>query len=303
MNNKRLKLSIIIVNYNTKDILEKCLENLRLLLSDKSKGSNEVIVVENGSSDDSAKMVKLKFPEVKLVESENVGLAAGSNLGLKESTGDYVLYLGSDAFPEVGSLEGIIDYMEKDDSLGVATCKLLTRDNELDMDAHRGFPTLWVSFTYFSKLYKLFPKSRVFNGYFMGYESFEIPHEIDLCISHFMLIKKEVFDKIGKWDTRFFVFGEDVDFCYRVKEAGFKIMYLPQWTCVHFKGSSIGLRKESKDVTKASSETIKRMKIARSEARYLFYEKYYSTRYPKIFLWLIKLLFEIEKFFIIWKYF
>lgn len=289
------RLSVIIINYNTKDILEKCLENLRLLFSNKSKGSNEVIVVDNGSKDGSAEMIKKKFPEVILIESENVGLAAGSNLGLKKTSGDYILYLGSDAFPEVGSLDGLMDYMEKDAVLGVATCKLLTRDGKYDMDAHRGFPTLWVSFTYFSKLYKLFPKSHLFGGYFMEYENFEVPHEIDLCISHFMLVKRKVFEKVGEWDTRFFVFGEDVDFCYRVKEADFKIMYLPQWTCLHLKGATIGLRKESKDVTKASPETIKRMKIVRAQARYLFYEKFYSTRYPKLFLWLIKFLFEVEK--------
>lgn len=293
------KLSIIIINYNTKEILEKCLENLRTLTADSITSDKEVIVVDNGSTDGSLQMVQSKFPEVALIISENLGLAHGSNLGLRKASGDYILYLGSDAFPEVGTLEAMIDYMEKDDKLGVATCKLLTRDSNYDMDAHRGFPTLWVSFTYFSKLYKLFPKTRLFDGYFMGYENLNFPHEIDLCISHFMLIKKEVFKKIGDWDTRYFVFGEDVDFCYRVKEAGFKIMYLPQWTCIHFKGSTIGLRKESKDVSKASPETKKRMKVARAEARYLFFEKYYSTKYPTIVLWLIKLIFEVEKLFIL----
>ena len=287
-------LSVIIVNYNTKDILEKCLENLRLVFSNELKDYKEVIVVDNGSGDGSSEMVKTKFPEVILVETKNVGLAAGSNLGLRKSTGDYILYLGSDAFPEVDTLEGMMECMEKDDSIGVATCKLLTRDSKYDMDAHRGFPTLWVSFTYFSRLYKLFPKSRLFGGYFMEYENLDVPHEIDLCISHFMLIKREVFRKIGEWDTRFFVFGEDVDFCYRVKEAGFKIMYLPQWTCVHFKGSSIGLRKESKDVTKASSETIKKMRVARIQARYLFYEKFYAKKYPKPLLYFLKFVHNLE---------
>ncbi len=293
------KLSIIIVNYNTRDILEKCLENLRILRANNSTQAKEVIVVDNGSKDGSTEMVRTKFPEVTLIESENIGLAAGSNLGLRKSTGDYILYLGSDAFPEVGVLEGMMEYMEKDNSLGIATCKLLTRDSKYDMDAHRGFPTLWVSFTYFFKLYRIFPKSCLFGGYFMEYENLDIPHEIDLCISHFMLVKREVFEKIGEWDERFFVFGEDVDLCYRVKKAGFKIMYLPQWTCIHFKGSSVGLRKESKDVSKASSETKKRMKVVRAQARFLFFEKYYSTKYPKVFLYLLKLIFEIEKLFIL----
>ena len=273
-----MRVSIVIVNFNTSEQLKDCLGNIF------SQGEDvEVIVVDNASSDDSVEMVKNNFPNVKLlVAKENNGLAYGSNLGLDISTGEYILYLGSDVFPEEGVIEGLVEFMDENTNVGISTCKLILRNGNIDMDAHRGFPTPWASFTHFNKLNMLFPKSKVFNQYFLGYKDLTEPHEIDLCISHFMLVRKKVFDEIGIWDEDFFVFGEDVDFCYRVKKAGWEIMYLPQFTAVHYKGVSIGTRKESKDITKASDETKIRMRKSTTDAMKLFYKKHYSNVYPKI---------------------
>ena len=273
-----MKVSVVIVNYNTSEQLKDCLNNLL------SQGIElEIIVVDNASSDDSVEMVRTNFPNVKLVEAkENKGLAHGSNLGLEVATGDYVLYLGSDAYPEKGVIDGMVEFMDKNINIGISTCKLVLRNGSLDMDAHRGFPTPWASLTHFTKLNSLFPKSKFFNQYFLGYEDFTRPHEIDLCISHFMMVRKKVFDRVGRWDEDFFVFGEDVDFCYRVKKAGWKIMYLPQFTAIHYKGVSVGTRKGSQDISKASSETKVRMKRSTTDAMKLFYRKHYSGVYPKI---------------------
>ncbi|HSX39785.1 MAG TPA: glycosyltransferase, partial [Candidatus Saccharimonadales bacterium] len=164
-------------------------------------------------------------------------------------------------------------------------CKLLLRSGKLDMDAHRGFPTPWAAITHFSKLNKLFPESATLNQYFLAGRDMNSPHEIDLCISHFMLIKNEVFAKVGLWDETYFVYGEDVDFCYRVKQAGFKIMYLPQFSAVHYKGATVGIRKETSDIQNAATqsvETRKRMKLETTRAMKLFYEKHYSKKYPLI---------------------
>jgi len=195
------KVSVIIVNYNTKDILEDCIRNL-----DGQYKNMEVFVIDNDSPDGSAEMVKREFaqedyPWLKLIEAPNNGLAASSNIGLEKTTGDYLLYMGSDAFPEKGTIEGMVDYMEEHKKVGVATCKLVQRDSKLDMDAHRGFPTPWVAISHFLWLDRMFPKSKVFNGYFMGYENLDEPHEIDLCISHFMLIKREVLLKLKMHKT------------------------------------------------------------------------------------------------------
>jgi hypothetical protein len=116
----------------------------------------------------------------------------------------------------------------------------------------------------------------------MGWADMSKPHEIDLCISHFMMVKREVLAKIGPWDEDFFVYGEDVDFCWRVKEAGYKIYYLPQFECLHYKGVSVGTRKESADVAKMDSATKSRMKKETTRAMRLFYKKHMYKRCPWI---------------------
>jgi len=276
------KVSVIIVNYNTKDILEDCIRNL-----EGQYKNMEVIVIDNDSPDGSAEMVKREFsqedyPWLKLIEAPNNGLAASSNIGLEKATGGYLLYMGSDAFPEKGTIEGMVNYMEEHKKVGVATCKLVQRDSKLDMDAHRGFPTPWVAISHFLCLDRMFPRSKFFNGYFMGYENLNEPHEIDLCISHFMLIKREVFNDIGKWDADFFLYGEDVDLCWRTKEKGWTILYLPKWKALHYKGASIGIRKTTQDVTTATPELKLKMHKTSAKAMRIFYDKHWKNKYPVI---------------------
>ena len=270
------KVSAIIINFNTKDILLECIQNLK-----KCGYENlEIIVVDNGSSDGLYEAVVKHYPEVKAIKSSNVGLAAGSNIGFENSTGEYLLYLGSDAFPEKDTISGLVGYLEKNQNVGAATCKLVTRDNNVDMDAHRGFPTPWAALTHFSKLNRIFPKSKIFNQYFIGWKDLNVPHEIDLCISHFMMIPRKTLEEVGQWDEDFFVYGEDVDMCYRIKQAGYKIMYLPQWKAIHYKGVSVGIRKESRDLSKSTRETRLKMSKERTKAMRLFYKKHYSKKYP-----------------------
>lgn len=279
----------MIVNFNTKDILRDCLNNI---LKTKIHLDYEIIVVDNGSSDGSADMVKSEFPSIKLIAGENVGLAKGYNVGLKNSSGRYILYLGSDAFPKDRTLAGMVSVLDDDQSIGIATCKLVLRNGMLDLDAHRGFPTPWTSISHFIGLGKLFPKSKLFNQYFMGYKDFSKPHEIDLCISHFMMVRRAVFDYVGKWDEDYFVYGEDVDFCYRTKKVGYKIMYLPMFEATHIKGASVGTRKESADVSTATKETKVKMSAETTRAMKLFYEKHYKNVYPKLITFSV--LFGIE---------
>lgn len=275
-------LAIIIVNYNTKDVLRDCLKNLMQVAPNGAK----IIVVDNGSKDGSADMLesefpKAQYPQVYLIRTQNNGLAVGYNLGITHSgDADYLLFMGTDAFPKPGCVEGVMDFLEANPKAGVATAKLVLRSGALDMDAHRGFPTPWTAITHFVGLDRMFPKSYMFNKYFMGWSDMTKSHEIDLCISHFMLVKKQVFDKIGRWDEEFFVYGEDVDFCWRVKQAGFRIFYLPQFECLHYKGVGVGIRKESADVSKADEATKSRMRAETTRAMRLFYQKHMYKRYP-----------------------
>ncbi len=239
------KISVIIVNYCTESLIERNVSNLLDIYE-----NCEIIFVDNNSPDESADLVQEKFgnnPKVTLIKTQNNGLAAGYNLGLKKATGDYILYLGTDTFPTREVLNELVEYMDKNPQVGVATAKLHTRDGVVDLDAHRGFPTPMVAITHLMFLDKLFPKFRFFNGYSMGYKDFNTVHEIDVCISHFMFVRPEVHKKIGDWDLKYWLYGEDIDFCYRVKQAGFKIMYMGTMPVLHYKGAAVG-RDTSKDI-------------------------------------------------------
>lgn len=284
------KVSVVIVNINTKDVLYLCLKNLSGIYENL-----EVIVCDMNSQDNSAEMVEREFPLVKLCRLPNNGLAFGLNKGVEIATGDYILYLGSDAFPKKGTIEGLVDYLKKHESVGGAVAKVLLRDGSFDMDTHRGFPTPWVSFTHFLKLDKLFPNSKHFAKYFMTYENLEQEHEIDASITHFLFVSKKAQDKVGKWDDKnFFLYGEDIDFCFRLKESGFKIMYLPNLTAEHWKGVAIGIRKVSQDVaTKTNVFDFMGKKVSRAQSKVMiqefstnametFYNKHYRKNYPFI---------------------
>jgi GT2 family glycosyltransferase len=212
---------------------------------------------------------------------ENKGLTAASNLALAETQGDFVLYLGADAFPQPGVIKGIARFMQEHPDVGIATARLVLRDGGIDWDAHRGFPTPWAALTHFSGLNRLFPRSKIFNQYFLGYKDLITPHEIDLCISHFMFVRRDVFDKIGPWDEDFFLYGEDVDLCYRAKAAGFKVMYLPGFEVLHYKGASVGVRQQTLDVSTASPETKVRAARLSTRAMELFYRKHLVKQYPR----------------------
>ena len=148
----------------------------------------------------------------------------------------------------------------------------------MDADTQRGFPTPWVAFTHFTGLEDLFPKSRLFGGYFLVDKDMGRIHDIDLCTTHFMFTKKKIFEEVGLWDEDFFVYGEDVDLCWRVKKAGWRIVYVPGAKVLHYKGVSLGIRKETLDITKATKATKKKMIFETTQAMLKFYRKHYKGK-------------------------
>jgi len=277
-------LSVIILNYNTKDLLRDCLKSV---ISDKRI---EIIVVDNASTDGSAEMVKKEFPQVELIVSKkNLGFAAGNNLALKKASGKYILFLNSDAQVKPETFKKMIAFMESDPQIGASTAKTMLFSGRMDPDCHRGFPTPWASVCYFLGLERLFPKSRFFGQYHKFYLDLNKPHEIDAGFGTFMVVRAEVLKQVGNWDENYFFYGEDLDLFYRIKKAGWRVMFYPEPLVMHHKGASSGLRTESKEVTRASREI--RIKTAKTsiKAMEIFYKKFYKDKYPFWATWLVLL--------------
>ncbi len=298
---KKPTLSIIILNYNTKDLLESCLLSVKKARVGGVK--LQTIVVDNASTDESVNMVKKKFPWAELVVSKkNLGYSGGNNLGLKKAKGDYVLFLNSDVEIKSNSLVEMVDFVNTDKRIGVVTPKVELFSGGMDPDCHRGFPTPWASITYFLGLEFLFPTSKVFGRYHMGYLDLDKAHEMDAGFGTFMFVRKAVLNQVGSWDEKYFFYGEDLDFFYRIKEAGWKVMFYPKVLALHHKGASSGLRKESKQISIANRET--RIKTAKASivAMEIFYRKFYKGKYNPLLTALILVGIRIKGFFRILKF-
>lgn len=291
-----MDLSIVIVSYNTRLLLKNCLLSLRKNLIKSI--SYEVIVVDNASIDGSAEMVQRDFIDVLLIKNkENLGFTKGNNLGIKKAKGRYILFLNADTVVYEKTIQVVMGFMDKHKEAGVVTCKVLLPDGSLDDSCHRGFPTPWSSFCYFSGLSKLFPQSRLLGGYSMSYADFTIPHEIDSCSGAFMMVRKQAGEQIGWWDEDFFWYGDDLDFCYRLKEKDWKVLFLPVVKILHYKGASGGIKAISKHLTSATRDTKISATNARFKAMRLFYSKHYKNKYPKAITEIVALGINIKRFF------
>jgi len=281
-------ISFIIVNYNTKELLKDCVNNL--LEIKKEIHEVEVIVVDNQSFDGSEELMTYEYKDkVTFIKNPKNNLPDGHNLGYQASTGKYVVHLGTDCYPKAKDLLELIRYVEENPSVGLVTAKLVTKDGSIDWDAHRGLVTPWVALTHWTGLDNMFPTSKLFGGYFLKYKDFSKPHEIDVCISHFMLIKKEAYQKVDHWDNTYFMYGEDMDFCLRIQEAGYKIYYIPGVEILHYKGGGIG-RTTTAEEMNASRRDYNHMKKVRMEtvrAMRIFYATHMAKRYPFFINWLV----------------
>lgn len=276
-----MDLSIVIVSHNTCALLDDCLQSLARAAV--PAGGMEIIVVDNASRDGSAQMVREKYPEVCLLVCEqNLGFAAANNRGTAVSRGEYVLFLNSDTVVEERALVEPLAYLRAHPEVGSLTAKLIYPTGERDPDNHRGFPTPWNALCRFTGLSQLFPRNPRFNGYYQSDKDFDAIHAVDVIAGSFMMMPRRVFEELGGWDETYFFYGEDIDFCYRIRQAGYAIIYYPHVEVLHYKGASSGLRKESADIARPPKET--RVKVARESVRamQIFYGKFYSDKYPPL---------------------
>jgi len=285
---KKVDLSIIILSYNTKELLKRCLQSVEKARKDNCQ--IEIIVVDNASSDKSPEMVAKEFSQVKLIKSKkNLGYAGGNNLGLKRAQGEFILFLNSDTEIDKEALVKMMKFMKENPKTGASSPKTMLFSGGMDPDCHRGFPTPWASITYFLGLEKLFPKSRLFGQYHQLYLDLNKPHEIDAGFGTFMFACKKALDQVGEWDEQYFFYGEDLDLFYRIKEAGWQVMFYPKALVTHHKGASSGLRRESKAVAQPTRETRIRVAKASVKAMEIFYKKFYQDKYPSLLTWLVLL--------------
>lgn len=284
----KIKLSVIILNFNTSGLLKTCISAVLASTGFEDK-ELEVIVVDNNSSDSSVEMVEKEYRQVKLIRNKkNFGFSAGNNIGIKVAGGKFLLLLNSDTLVEPDSLITVLKVMENDRSIGASTCLLQMADGKIDPASHRGFPTPWNALSYFLGLERLFPKSRFFSGYHQGWKNFKVPHEVDCISAAFMMVSREVIDSVGLLDERFFMYGEDIDWCLRIKQAGFKIFFYPGVKTLHLKRQS---GRENK-IDQTARKNARRQFV---ETMTQFYSKHYLSKYPSFIsgivlslLWIIK---------------
>ena len=240
-------LGIVIVNWNTCELLRRC---LRTVHASAGHLSYRVVVVDNASGDDSAAMVKRDYPAVELiVNRDNVGYPRANNIGLRRlgfhgpghidsDAPRYALLLNPDTELPVDGLRRMTRFMDGRRDLGAAGPKLVLPDGSLDKACRRGFPTPTVSFYHYCGLARLFPRSRRFGRYNMTFADEDQELEVDAVVGACMLVRREAIAKAGLLDERFFMYGEDLDWAYRIKRARYKIWYYPGVTVLHVKRAS-----------------------------------------------------------------
>jgi len=237
-------LGIVIVNWNTCEFLRRCLETV---LASEGDLTFRTVVVDNASDDGSVAMVERLFPQVELIANgENLGYPHGNNIGLHHlgyrAVGDiaasaprYALLLNPDTELPPTALAEMVQFMDTRPDIGVAGPKLLLTDGSLDKACRRGFPTPMVSFYHYSGLAKLFPRNRRFGRYNMTFADEDEDLEVDSVVGAYMQVRKSVIEQVGLLDESFFMYGEDLDWSYRVKQAGYKVWYHPAVIVRHVK--------------------------------------------------------------------
>jgi O-antigen biosynthesis protein len=231
-----MQLSVIIVNYNVRHFLENALNSIIKALH---KIESEIIVVDNASDDGSVEMLREKFPDVQLVINPvNLGFAAGNNIALRIAQGEYLTLLNPDTVVQEDTFTSLMAYLNNNKNVGVVGCKILNPDGTLQLACRRSFPTPWTAFTKVVGLASLFPDSKLFGQYNLTYLNPEKSYEVDAVSGSFMFMRKVVYEQVGGLDESYFMYGEDLDWCYRIQKAGWKIYYLPETQIIHYKGES-----------------------------------------------------------------
>ncbi len=231
-----MNLSVVIVSYNTRGVLQNCLDSVFDTIKDEL--SVEVTVVDNASDDGSVQIVRSRFPQVAVIQnSRNVGFGAANNQAIKTAKDEYVLLLNPDTIVLDRAIQKTVHFMEQHPEADIVGCKLLNLDGSLQPSC-RSFPSIANCFFETLFLYKLFPKNKVIGRYHMTCFSYNKVAEVDMVAGSFMMIKRAVFQYVGGFDEDFFLYSEETDLCLRAKRQGYNVLFFPHASVIHLGGQS-----------------------------------------------------------------
>jgi GT2 family glycosyltransferase len=257
-------VSVLVVSHNVRELLRDTLNAL-----DNEGGPNvEVIVADNASADGSAAMVECEFPRVSLLTLvENVGYGRANNVAFEQAKGDLVLLLNPDVTVTPGCVAHLVRFLENHPDAGAVGPRLVRPDGSPDLAGRRSFPTPAASFYRVTALSRLLPGSARFNRYNLGALDPTREHEMDAGSGACLLVRREAIDRVGLFDPDFFMYGEDLDLCYRIKAAGWKIWYVPSAVAVHVKGTS-------------TRQVPMRMQYEFHRAMWIYHRKHHAATLP-----------------------
>lgn len=268
LDNSSVDISIIIVNYKVKEYIANLLNSIAKARHDKTL---QIIVVDNNSGDNSIEFLKTRFPDVHYIGNEaNLGFGKANNQAIKMAEGRYSLIINPDTLVSEDTFEVLVDHMDNDPECGACGCKILNPDGSFAPESRRSVPSIWTSMTKVLGLNSLFPKSKLFGRYYLGWLDQDEASKVPVLSGSFMFWRTKLLKDLGGFDERFFMYGEDIDLCYRVEETGYHIDYVPETSIIHYKGES----------TRKSD--LRYIRIF-NKALYQFFEKHYSSNYSFLF--------------------
>lgn len=231
---KWVRLSICIVTYQSCAYLAKCLESI---YANPPEGTFEIIVVDNHSTDGTLEMLEAEYPQVQLIQNPaNLGYTRPNNQALHRSSGRYLMLLNPDTLVLPQTLNQLISFLEKHSKVGICGPKVLNPDGSLQPQCRRGESTPLAVISYFLGLYRLFPNSSLLGGYLLNYMDEDETHEVAGVSGSCMLIRREILEQIGYLDEQFFAYQEDADYCFRTRQAGWQVFYVPDAKIIHYGG-------------------------------------------------------------------
>ena len=258
-----MQLSVIILNYNVRYFLEQCVLSVQKALEHID---GEIIVIDNASSDDSCEMMKTKFPQIKLIENkDNLGFPKGNNIGVAQANGEYICILNPDTVVAEETFLKILNTENWTLNTGIIGCRLIDGAGNFLPESKRGVPTPWVAFTKIFGLYKVFPKTNLFNKYYAQHITENESGNVDILVGAFMMMKRDLYLEVGGFDENCFMYSDDIDLSYLVLKTGRKNYYYHETSVIHYKGES----------TVRDGTYMKRFR----EAMQFFYKKHFKKSF------------------------